>query len=287
MNDRARSGAHHGVVIDGLPSRGKSTSALEFGRSYELQCWDDIPEEYENPEAEFVPVLYVTLGQVGIKPFNMRALNFYGAPYPTRPTKEDLTERLVECISRCDTRVVIVDEAHRLAQGRDPEDQVNAHLKDLLNCTGATFVYAGIECLANGVFWSTGETKDEVISQMSQRFRHLQLEAFSLRTKESRREWAAVLREFERQLVLHNSEDGDLVAAAAELYEMTRGVIGSLSALIAQTANAAVGGAERITLGGLRRVRRERASEEQELQDKEREVQRQSADRKARRRAVA
>ena len=80
------------------------------------------------------------------------------------------------------------------------------------------------------------------------------------------REAVAPIRALEREIVLLDAQDGDLYRSLEGLvWERTSGVIGSVSDLIRQAANEAVGTVERITEEGLRAIRLDRASEEREV----------------------
>jgi len=105
----------------------------------------------------------------------------------------------------------------------------------------ATFVYAGIEVEAQGLFAGVRGR------QIAGRFTLIGSSSFAYGTGEQRVAWQSLVATLESTLRLHRHQPGTLVGLADYLYERTDGMIGSLSQLIRGAAILAVGDDEQVT----------------------------------------
>lgn len=268
INIEAPQGACPGAVIDGLPNVGKSTILTDFGRLCELR----LRRKYEKGLrkagiAEWIPVVYLTLrARTTIKGLNTAIANFYGAPYARIPrydaTADRLTDMVLWCAQECNTKVFLIDDIHYLKLSNESDRLVNNHLKELMNHTSATFVYAGVGCRKTGLF-TEGHPKDEVAwGQTRGRFAYFPIEPFDVETPLGKSEWVNIVGAFENHLVLKNARKGMLIGLAPYLYERTGGFLGSLSSLVRLAANKAIRtGEEEITRGLLGRIQIDYAAE--------------------------
>jgi len=258
-------GARPGAVIDGLPNVGKSTILTDFGRICEISLRRKYGERLrEAGVAEWLPVVYLTLrARTTIKGLNTAIINFYGGPIPRyENTADRLTQIVIWCVQECNTKVFLIDDIHYLKLSNESDRQVNNHLKQLMNDTSATFIYAGIGCRETGLL-TEGQPKDKVaLGQTRGRFAHFPMEPFEVESPMGKSGWLNLVGAFEKHLVLKKAQEGMLTGLAPYLYERTGGFVGSLSSLVRLAANKAIReGDEKITRSLLGRITIDDAAE--------------------------
>jgi hypothetical protein len=213
------------ALIDGLPTLGKSTILQYFGKQVEteLRASRDRRGIRVARSERWVPVVYLTLlGDTTLKGFNQQLLRFYNHPAPARYTKDLLTERVVELAHDCG-------------------EEVNKHIKALASMIGATFVFAGIDCI-NGGFLDEGRSPaGRRKSQVRWRVTPHTVRLFEVKKKEQQTQWGSLLGTIENRLVLMKAPErmlsGDL---ALYLHDRTQGSIGVLCQWIRDAAVTAI-----------------------------------------------
>lgn len=259
------SGARPGSVIDGRANVGKTTILREAGRSLELTLRREYGERMlEGGVAEWHPVVYQCLdARTTVKGLNIAIAHFYGAMLPQRGANtQTLTQTVVEHAQRCCTVLFLIDEIHNLKMGQLSAREVNNHLKHLMNVTSATFVYAGVGCLENGLFNEGYPENQKLLGQTRGRFARFPVEPFEKPGRAGGDEWERLVASFEAALVLRRGHEGMLSGMASYLHQRTGGVIGALSKLVRVGATRAIDtGEERITRRLLDAVKLDLASE--------------------------
>jgi hypothetical protein len=120
--------------------------------------------------------------------------------------------------------------------------EVSDQLKYFAERLPATFIYAGIDVEAQGLFAGVRGR------QIAGRFTLISSAPFNYGTPEQRTTWQALVTTLEGMLRLHQHTPGTLVALAEYLYQRTNGMIGSLSQLVRGAAILAIqDGTEQIT----------------------------------------
>ena len=232
-------GACPGGLLDGLGTLGKTTILNHLGRRFELEFNDTFPAEDPAQQHQVIPVAIVTM-TAGATPkdLSLSLARFYGVPLPTNTkgvTRSDITAAVIEAAEFHQTQLIMVDEAHFINVKTDAGQLANNHFKTLMNETGATFVFAGIDCKGTGLL-SEG-LPDSSKSQIGGR---LMYKAIAPMTRDSAA-WSGVLRDLETRLVLGNLPEGTFTSElSAYLYMRTGGSIGSLMNLIRKAARVAV-----------------------------------------------
>ena len=172
------------------------------------------------------------------KDLSLSLARFYDIPLPTNTkgiTRSDITAAVVEAAEFHQTQLIMVDEAHFIDVKTDAGQLANNHFKTLMNDTGATFVFAGIDCKGTGLL---GENKGN--TRKSQIGGRLMYKAIAPMTHDGTA-WSGVLRDLETRLVLGNLPDGTFTSELnSYLYMRTGGSIGSLMNLIRKAARVAV-----------------------------------------------
>lgn len=148
------------------------------------------------------------------------------------------------CATAAHTRVelVCVDELHNLNLATRAGAEVSDQLKYFAERLPATFIYAGIDVEAQGLFAGVRGR------QIAGRFTVIPAAPFAYGTSEQREQWRALIATLESLLRLHRHRPGSLVKLGEYLYRRSAGMIGSLSQLIRGAAILAIeDGSEQIT----------------------------------------
>jgi hypothetical protein len=127
-----------------------------------------------------------------------------------------------------------VDELHNLNLATRAGAEVSDQLKYFAERLPATFVYAGIDVEAAGLFAGTRGR------QIAGRFTVVPAAPFGYGTTEQREQWRALVATMESTLRLPRHKPGSLVALDEYLYRRSAGMIGSLSQLIRGAAILAI-----------------------------------------------
>ena len=135
-----------------------------------------------------------------------------------------------------------IDEIHNISLTTRAGAEVSDQLKYFAERLPATFLYAGIDVEAQGLFAGTHGR------QIAGRFTVIPTASFAYGTTDQRDTWRALIATLEETLRLHAHTPGTLVAADEYLHQRSNGMIGSLSQLIRGAAILAIEtGTEAIT----------------------------------------
>jgi len=230
-------GACAGGLLNGLGTLGKTTILKSLGRKFELDFNKKHPAEDPEQQDLVIPVAFVSMSAGATpKDLSLRLARYYNLPLPRSTkgvTKIDVTAAVVESAKNHGTQVIMVDEAHRINVHTDQGKLANDHFKDLMTETGATFVFAGINCRS---LLSEGNS-DARWSQIGGRMIYQQIDPMTQNSEE----WTGVLTDLENLLVLGNLPAGTLSVGLHDyLYGRTGGSIGSLLNLIRKAAKVAI-----------------------------------------------
>jgi hypothetical protein len=167
---------------------------------------------------------------------------FLGLSFASRANITDIVDAVCATAARTNVELVCVDELHNLNLATRAGAEVSDQLKYFAERLPATFVYAGIDVEAAGLFAGVRGR------QIAGRFTVIPATAFAYGTTEQRDQWRALIATMESSLRLHHHKAGSLVRLDEYLYRRSSGMIGSLSQLIRGAAIVAIDdGSERIT----------------------------------------
>jgi Bacterial TniB protein len=249
--NRRQISARRGLIVTGGPGTGKTTALTQLGRTHEIAA------RLRSPIAGTrIPVVYITLPPAATaRMLAVEFARFLGLPITHRANLTDVTEAV--CGVLCDTgcQLVLVDELHNLSLRTRAGAEVSDQLKYFSERIPATFVYAGIDLEAGGLF--TGIRG----SQIASRFATIETRPFAHGTEAQRTGWRSLIATLEQALCLHRHVPGTLAKHGDYLYRRTKGMIGSLSHLIRGAAiDALCDGTEKITKAHLEAVRLDHAA---------------------------
>ena len=138
--------------------------------------------------------------------------------------------------------VAKIDELHNLNLATRSGAEVSDQLKYFADRLPATFIYAGIDVEAQGLFAGVRGR------QIAGRFSVIPAAPFACGTAEQREQWRALIATLESLLRLHRQRPGSLVRLDEYLYRRSGGMIGSLSQLVRGAAILAMeDGSEQIS----------------------------------------
>lgn len=236
--NRHQVSARRGVIISGASGTGKTTALTQLGRTHELHVRKRHPDDQYR-----LPVLYVTVPPAATaRMLAVEFARFLGLEFTTRANITDIVNAV--CATAAHTRVelVCIDEIHNLNLATRAGADVSDQLKYFAERLPATFVYAGIEVEAQGLFAGVRGR------QIAGRFTVIPAAPFSYGTGEQREQWRALIATLETLLRLHRHRAGTLTGLDEYLYRRSGGMIGSLSQLIRGAAILAIDdGSEQIT----------------------------------------
>jgi DNA transposition AAA+ family ATPase len=236
--NRYQVSARRGVIISGASGTGKTTALTQLGRTHELHVHKRHPEDRYR-----LPVLYVTVPPAATaRMLAVEFARFLGLEFTTRANITDIVNAVCATAAHTHVELVCVDELHNLNLATRAGADVSDQLKYFAERLPATFVYAGIEVEAQGLFAGVRGR------QIAGRFTVIPATPFAYGTSEQREQWRALIATLETLLRLHHHRAGTLTGLAEYLYQRSGGMIGSLSQLIRGAAILAIDdGSEQIT----------------------------------------
>lgn len=236
--NRGQISARRGVIISGASGTGKTTALTQLGRTHERHIRNRHPEDPHR-----LPVLYVTVPPAATaRMLAVEFARFLGLEFSSRANITDVVNAVCATAAHTRTELVCVDELHNLNIATRTGAEVSDQLKYFAERLPATFIYAGIDVEAQGLFAGTRGR------QIAGRFSVIPAKPFAYGTTEQRDTWRALVATLEGTLRLHDHRPGALVALEEHLYRRSAGMIGSLSQLVRGAAILAIEtGAEQIT----------------------------------------
>jgi hypothetical protein len=243
-----------GLIVSGPSGTGKSTSITQLGKKHQVETGRRTPGSTGR-----IPVVYIIVPPAATpKMVATEIAAFLGLPVSSHDSQHVITHAVAEVLRKVGCTLVLVDEVHRLDLRTRTGAAASDQLKYFFDSISATFVYAGLDLAANGMFSGTRGR------QIAGRFVSVTTSAFGHSTPAEQTDWARLVATIEDSLRLHHHKRGTLLRRAAYLHQRTGGMIGSLDQLIHEAANDAISdGTEKITRKHLDAVILDTAAEEQ------------------------
>jgi hypothetical protein len=236
--NRHQVSARRGVIISGASGTGKTTTLTQLGRTHQRHTRKRHPSDRHR-----LPVLYVTVPPAATaRMLAVEFARFLGLQFTGRANITDVVDAVCVTAARTRVELVCVDELHNLNLATRTGAEVSDQLKYFAERLPATFIYAGIDVEAQGLFAGTRGR------QIAGRFTVIPAAAFAYGTTEQREQWRALIATMESTLRLHRHRVGTLLALDEYLYRRSGGMIGTLSQLVRGAAILAIeDGSEQIT----------------------------------------
>lgn len=228
--NRQQVSARRGLIVSGASGTGKTTALTQLGRTHERHTRKRHPRDEHR-----LPVLYVTVPPAATaRMLAVEFARFLGLRFTARSNITDIVDAVCHTAARTAVEVVLVDELHNLNLATRAGAEVSDQLKYFAERLPATFVYAGIDVDAAGLFAGTRGR------QIAGRFTVIPATPFAYGTGGQREQWRALVATMDSSLRLHQHRPGSLVAMEEYLYQRSGGMIGSLSQLVRGAAILAI-----------------------------------------------
>ncbi|WP_331758288.1 ATP-binding protein (plasmid) [Nocardia sp. NBC_01377] len=236
--NRRQISARRGMVISGMSGTGKTTALTQLGRAHEIAVRRRYPGQGER-----LPIIYVTVPPAATpRMLAVEFARFLGLDFPTRANVTDITDAVCSVAAHTHVDLVLVDEIHNISLTSRSGAEASDQLKYFAERLPATFIYAGVEVEAQGLFAGPRGR------QIAGRFTVVPATSFAYGTAEQRTQWQALVAAVESTLRLRDHIPGTLASMAEQLYRRSGGMIGSLSQIIRGAAILAIeDGTEKIT----------------------------------------
>jgi hypothetical protein len=230
--------ARRGAIVSGMSGTGKSTALTQLGRAHELAIRRRYPHD-----AHRIPVVYVTVPPAATaRMLAVEFARFFGLEFGKSANLTDVMNAVCRVASHTRVDLVLVDEVHNISLATRTGTETSDQLKYFAERIRATFVLAGVEVEAHGLFAGARGR------QIAGRFAVVPSRPFAYGTAAQREEWTALVAAMESMLRLHDHAPGSLVKRAENLYQRSGGAIGSLSQLVRGASILAIeDGTEQIT----------------------------------------
>ncbi|MGB6058646.1 MAG: TniB family NTP-binding protein [Microthrixaceae bacterium] len=223
---------HTGLMLSGNSTLGKTTIAKALMRFVYAQYARQYPEFRDFGQR---PVIYIEVPAASTGKLLMRRFaDFFGQSGRSSESMGSIRTRIVDLIAAAGTQLIVVDELHNLSKSSAGNGESVDLLKDLHNDLAATFMYAGID-LTGGDLLAGPRGQ-----QIAGRFKVLELSPYVYSNAADRITWKGLIASFEKQLLLHDHENGTLLKHKDYLYARTGGSLGSLGRLLTGSAIEAI-----------------------------------------------
>lgn len=238
--NRHQISGRRGLIVTGQAGTGKTTAITQLGRNHELLVRQRLGAA---AYAGRLPVVYVTVPpRATPKMLAIEFARFLGIPVFRGDTQTAITNAVCDLLIKLRVELVLVDEIHNISLATRAGAEASDQLKYLSERIPATFVLAGINVGASGLFSGVRG------QQIAGRYTLIDTEPFPYGTTPQRQQWRQLIATMEDSLRLHRHKPGSLTRLDAYLHERTDGAIGSLSQLIRGAATEAIlDGSESLT----------------------------------------
>jgi hypothetical protein len=228
------------VALDGYPGLGKTCAVETFAREFHHR---EIRRHGEFTDAgdERWPVCRIGMrGNTSMKDFNAALCDFYAHPGKARRGNTDeLGTKALDCVTSCETRLLIIDDLHFLHWQRNGGVEISNHFKYIADAFPVTLLFIGIGLHQRGVLMEDlccdvagAGYKDLVLEQATRHTTTLEMHPYLLELERNRRQWRTLLASIEERLVLGAKTPGILTDLSDYLFIRSTGHIGSLMELI-------------------------------------------------------
>lgn len=252
--NRHQISGRRGLIVTGQAGTGKTTAIAQLGRNHELL----VRKRLGPAAAGRLPVVYVTVPpRATPKMLAIEFARFLGLPVVRQETQTSITNAVCNLLIKMRVELALVDEIHNLNLATQAGAEASDQLKYLSERIPATFVLAGIDVAASGLFNGVRG------QQIAGRYTVTDTEPFAYGTTAQRQNWRNLVASLEDALRLHRHKPGSLLKLDGYLHERTDGAIGSLSQLVRGAAlEAIINGSEAITRKTLETIEVDQTAED-------------------------
>lgn len=230
------------VALDGYPGLGKTCAVESFAKEFHLREMQR-HGEFTRAGDERWPVCRIGMrGNTSMRDFNSALCDFYAHPSTPRKCRDSadaLGKQALNCVSSCETRLLIIDDLHFLHWQRSGGVEISNHFKYIANEFPLTLLFIGVGLGDRGVLMEDlccningAGYQDIVFEQLTRRTTMLEMLPYQIDTEQGRRQWRTLLATLEERLVLGSRRPGMLTDLSDYLFIRSTGHIGSLMELL-------------------------------------------------------
>ena len=131
-----------------MSGTGKTTALTQLGRAHEIAV-----RNRHGSDKFRLPVIYVTVPPAATpRMLAVEFARFLGLGFPSRANLTDITDAVCSVAAHTGVDLVLVDEIHNISLATRTGAEVSDALKYFAERLTATFIYAGVEIEAAGLF---------------------------------------------------------------------------------------------------------------------------------------
>lgn len=183
----------------------------------------------------------------------IRMRDFLELP-PVGKTERDITNHVMDAIFACNVRVIAIDELHFMGGTAAAGRRMSNYIKDLINDTPCTFLFAGNDVLSSEIFRADRGRPDASGEQLLSLMDRRAMAPFLIGNQDD--VWLRALISIESNLRLTRLQEGDVFYRCADiLWAKTGGLWRGLKTVVNRACSAAIKTeTERITPDILRAI---------------------------------
>jgi len=227
-NNRRADTVRPGLIISGDGSMGKTTITKILMRKVFNAYTNQFPD-FEKESRHPVVYIEVPVGSTG-KLLLVAFARCLGLTIAARDTQDTLMVRVSNALKAARTQLIVVDELQNLSAANRGNGESIQILRQLHSWVPAIFVFAGINLRQGQLFAGPAGR------QLGGRFTLHELDRFGLGSIAEKKHWRALVRAFERELLLFDRTPNSLDPFCEQLHDLSGGSIATLGKLLTGTA---------------------------------------------------
>ncbi|WP_165610280.1 TniB family NTP-binding protein [Nocardia salmonicida] len=243
-NGSAPSGEREWLGIDGPSLAGKTYAAVVAMLRIHDRLIQSAPKREHGGIAECIPVIYVADQRAQYLSLLKAIARFADLPVARNVHADDLLDQLRNVLPRLGTRLIVVDDAHKLRRVGAARDLTDC-LKTVVDALPVTFVFIGAGLRQSALLKRTDRSEDEYSAahQLELRAEYIGLGAFDETDDDQLRVWRGRIHQMICQFERIDGFDGTAARSkdfAANLFHFAEGLTGRSYKLLRKSTLAAV-----------------------------------------------
>lgn len=240
-SNRDMAGQRLGFWIDAESSTCKTTSVMEWAHGFYRDRLQELVDETGSDLWNgnvYVPFACITLSERPTpRTINQDLSHFYpGPPATKRLTSAEYAVNAIRLMEKCGTEVLLIDDAHSLANRWANTDETSLHLKYLMSRSNVTLVLVSADDRKRARLMEEGIETVGSDGQLKHRFVPYKMNRFQKGTSQWRKAVASIairmaLSEFDRDAFL---------ARRDLLFDLSGGFLGSIWLIVRLAAERAI-----------------------------------------------
>ncbi|WP_162240671.1 TniB family NTP-binding protein [Frigoribacterium sp. Leaf172] len=239
--NRDMAGQRLGFWVDAESSTGKTTSVMEwahgFYRNRVQELVDETGSDLWNGNV-YVPFACMTLSERPTpRTINQDLSHFFPGPPATRSlTSAEYAINAIRLMEKCGTEVLLIDDAHSLANRWGNTDATSLHLKYLMSRSKVTLVLVSADDRKRARLMEEGVETVDYDGQLKHRFVPYKMNRFQKGTPQ----WRKAVASIAVRMALSEFDRDAFVARRDLLFDLSGGFLGSIWLIVRLAAERAI-----------------------------------------------